>query len=85
MEETISAKRVGGKPGKARFFVVVGKMVSKKAVDRNKIKRRIRVIASSFLKVYSGANISIFVRKGAVKQSFAELKAETLRALKKVV
>ncbi|MDI6733958.1 MAG: ribonuclease P protein component [Patescibacteria group bacterium] len=63
------------------LIIVVGRTVSKKAVLRNKIKRRIRVIAREFLKnpefVYT-----IITKPEITRLNFKELKQEIIKAFK---
>ena len=60
------------KPG---FFVVVGSRVSKKAVERNLIKRRIRAILREISTAPPG-RITIISKSESVKAKFTELKKE---------
>ncbi len=64
-----------------RIGFVVSQKVSKKAVIRNKIKRRIReVIKVNLNKIKSGYDIIFFTKKGIEEKSFSEIKnsVETL-------
>lgn len=53
------------------FCISIPKKELKKAVDRNKLKRRIRVIMASFPK--KPLLVKIFVRKQALYVSYSEL------------
>lgn len=67
-----------------RFAFVVGTKVSKKAVDRNKIKRRLRAIVYKQLgNIMSGVDIVFLVRKEALGASFAKLETQVHEALAK--
>ena len=62
------------------LFITVSKAVSKKATERNKIKRRIRAI----MREITGKNvydISVIAKKELVKASFGELKKEIEKEL----
>ena len=58
---------------KEPLFVVVGKNVSKKATERNTIKRRIRAIMRS-LSAKKTADMTIIAKKEAIRASFNDLK-----------
>ncbi len=58
---------------KKPLFVVVGKNVSKKAVERNTTKRRIRAIIRS-IAAKNTADITIIAKKEAARRSFDDLK-----------
>ncbi|MCX6731554.1 MAG: ribonuclease P protein component [Candidatus Parcubacteria bacterium] len=61
----------------SRFTFVVSSKVAKRAVDRNKIKRRARNIVRKFLpEIKKQINAIIFFRKGAGKMTFSELEKE---------
>jgi ribonuclease P protein component len=62
---------VGGR----RLVIVVGKAVSKKSVDRNLLKRRIRVVMRSFVGEAEN-DFTVIVRPEANKLSFKGLKSE---------
>lgn len=69
-----------------RYGFVVSKKVSKKATERNKIKRRLRaIIQKTEHKAQQGRDIVFMVKKAAVTASFGEIKEETLGALKKIL
>ena len=60
-----------------RIGFVVGQRVSKKAVERNKIKRRLREIAGKYLSgIKSGYDLIFFSKKGIEKQSLKEVRAK---------
>ncbi len=59
------------------FAFVVSSKVARKAVDRNKIKRRARHIIKKMLpKIEKGLGVIIFLKKGAEKMTFSELEKE---------
>jgi ribonuclease P protein component len=68
----------------SRFGFIVSQKVSKKAVIRNKIKRRMRatiVSRKNFIK--KGLDIVFMARRGAERKSFLEIKEEIEFLLKK--
>lgn len=66
------------------FAFVVSSRVAKKAVERNKLKRRVRHIIRKVLpEIKRGLGIIIFFKKGSEKLSFQELEKEILRIFKK--
>ncbi|MDD2646594.1 MAG: ribonuclease P protein component [Patescibacteria group bacterium] len=67
----------------SRFGFVISTKVSKKAVVRNKIKRRMRAIVRlSLSKIKPGYDIMILTRTEIVKLSYAELKSKLELLLK---
>ncbi len=67
-----------------RFSIIVPVKFSKKAVDRNKIRRQIKGIIFSFLKdIESGFGVIFYVKKEAKDIVFEELKKEITTLLKK--
>ena len=67
----------------SRFGFIVSQKVSKKAVLRNKIKRRLRdIIQKNIAKIKKGVDVALIVLPGLEKKSFLETK-ETLDVLLK--
>ena len=67
----------------SRFGFIVSQKVSKKAVLRNKVKRRLRdIIQKNIVKIKKGVDIVLIVLPGLEKKSFLETK-ETLDTLLK--
>jgi len=61
----------------SRFTFVVSSKVAKRAVDRNKIKRRARnIVAKNLNKIKNPINAIIFFKKGVEKLTFAELQKQ---------
>jgi ribonuclease P protein component len=59
------------------FAFVVSSKVAKKAVERNKLKRRARHIIKKMLpKIEKGLGVIIFFKKGVEKMTFSELEKE---------
>ena len=65
----------------SRFGIIVGKNYSKKAVERNKIRRRIREIIKK--ENIQGLDIIIVVMPGA-ENSFEKLKENVKKLFKKI-
>jgi len=64
-----------------RYGIVVSTKVSKFAVERNTLKRKIRNILKDFLLVFSkGFDVVIIVKKNCLKISFSKLK-ESIKEL----
>lgn len=60
-----------------RFGFVVSTKVSKKAVERNRLRRRLREITRKILpKLKSGLDVLVITRPQAAQLSFAELEQE---------
>ena len=73
----LSLKTAPTAENQSRFAFVVSSKVAKKAVDRNKIKRRARNIVQKLLvKIKKQINAIIFFKKGAEKLTFSELEKE---------
>ncbi len=60
---------------KKPLIIVVGKAVSKKAVERNLVKRRISSLVRPLLKK-APLGVTIIAHKGAAEASFDALRAE---------
>jgi len=68
----------------SRFTVIVANKISKQAVVRNKIKRRLReIIKLNFSKLKQNYDIIITAKAPAVIATYAELEKDYLLALKK--
>lgn len=68
----------------SRFGVVVGLKVSKKAVERNLLKRRMReIMKKHLLKVSAGYDIMVLIQKSALGQDFDALESDFLKAIAK--
>jgi ribonuclease P protein component len=67
-----------------RVAVIVGKRISKKAVVRNRIRRRIReIIRHNLDDLVKGYDVALLVQGRAVDMSSDELRSHVLRVLKK--
>lgn len=67
-----------------RVAVIVGKRISKKAVVRNRIRRRIReIIRLNLGDIEKGFDIALLVQNRAVNMSSDDLRSHVLRVLKK--
>lgn len=62
------------------LIINISKKVSKKAVDRNLFKRRIRKIADPYIKE-SDQGLKVIAKPGADKLSFGDLKKEFLNQI----
>ncbi len=59
----------------ARVGLVVSRKVSKKAVQRNKVKRKLReAVRNNIRKIKVGYDLIFFTKKGIEKKSFSEIK-----------
>lgn len=80
----LSLKIVKNDLRNSRFAFVVGLKVSKKAVVRNKIKRRLRhIIKREMPRIKSGIDVSIIALPCLENKDFQELKDITNKLLKK--
>ena len=70
------------KMGHSRFAFVVGKGVSKKAVQRNKIKRRMRAALRVFFsQIKKNTDVIFTVRPSLYKASYAEVEEKIKKLL----
>lgn len=60
------------KAAKPYFYIVIPKKELKRAIDRNVLKRRIKSIFQQF-PTRDGLQITCFVKKEALKQTYVEL------------
>ena len=68
-----------------RFGFVISTKVSKKAPDRNLLKRRMREIIRGGVETIDGGHDFVFIaRKSALNLTFLELKSEITRLLGKI-
>jgi len=76
-------KKIKNSFGFSRFGFIVNKKVSKKAVIRNKTKRRMReTIKSLFSKIEKGWDIVLIAIPGIEKEEFGELEKNIEETLK---
>ena len=69
----------------SRFGIIVSKKIAKKAVIRNKIKRRIREILRNRIKeIDRGYDVVIIPSKEIVDKNYQEIKISLERGLKKI-
>jgi len=69
-----------------RFGIIISTKVSKLAVKRNALKRKIRNILRDFLPVFSkGFDTVIIVKKNCLKISFSKLKESLEKLLLKLI
>ncbi|MEK7464352.1 MAG: ribonuclease P protein component [Patescibacteria group bacterium] len=62
------------------LIVVVGTSVSKKATERNLLKRRVRIIMKPYL-VANRHDFTIILTKEALKRTFNDLKKEIIEQI----
>lgn len=77
-------KKIDNNSEQTRFGFVVSKKVSKKAVIRNKVKRRIRAGVKEFLpQIKQGLDIVFFSKQAVKNKEFGEIKQDIWQLLKK--
>jgi len=81
----IGIKFIKNNGSQTRFTVVVSTKISKKAVERNKIKRRIREIIKKDVIPFAkfSCDIVVMAQKGALALSFEETKSTAISVFKK--
>ena len=68
----------------SRFSFIVGLKISKKAVQRNKIKRRLEeIIRLNFKQIITGFDIIIFINKEIIEKEYIEIEENLIYLLKK--
>lgn len=74
----ITLKKIVSKTSKGRCVIIVGKNVEKKAVERNKIKRRLRAILRPLLaeERKKEQGVRVVARPGIGTTTFRALKQE---------
>lgn len=83
--DILGIKLVANNTEKSRIGFLVGSKVSKKAVVRNLIKRRLRAAISSFLfSLPSGFDIVIIANKKIIEYNFSDIKKVLEINLKKL-
>lgn len=66
-----------------RIGFVVSQKISKKAVERNKIKRKLReTVRANLDKIIPGYDIVFFTKKGIEKEEFSEIKNSVEKLLR---
>ena len=69
----------------SRFGIVVSAKISKKAVERNKIRRRIREVIKKHLPdIKSGYDIVIIARQKILNKKFQEIEKNIISGFKKL-
>jgi len=67
----------------SRFGIIVSNKVSKKAVERNLLKRRIsEIFRLNLAKIKPGVDIAVTISQKMVGLSFEKISEELLRAMK---
>ncbi len=67
-----------------RFSFIVGLKISKKAVQRNKIKRRLEeIIRLNFKQIITGFDIIVFVDKEILEKEYIKIEENLVYLLKK--
>lgn len=69
----------------SRFAIITGLKVSKSAVLRNRIRRRLsEIIRLNILEVKSGYNIVLMIKPRALSQEYKNLKGALIKELSKI-
>ena len=64
--------------------VIVSKKVSKKAVDRNKLKRQYRALLWENKDLLAGNQVLVIVKKEALHQEFENLESDMLQLINRI-
>jgi len=77
-------KTIKNEKENTRFGFIVSKKVSKKAVERNKVKRRMREVVRGLLGfVVPGYDVVFFAKKNILGKNFNEIKKEICALMEK--
>lgn len=69
----------------SRFAVIVDNKVSKKAVIRNKLKRRVReILRKNLSKIPASFDFSVNLKKSALDLTYPQLQAQVLKLFLKI-
>ena len=83
-DEFISLKIVKKKSGDTRFGFIVGQKVSKSAVVRNKIKRRLRAVVEGFVgEVRPGMDVVVMTTPEITTKKTQEIKEKMEKVFRK--
>lgn len=84
-DKTLGVKAASNQLDRNRFGVIVSNKVSKKAVERNKIKRRIReIIKQHATEIKEGVDLAVITLPPSRDKTFAELEASFRQHLKRM-
>lgn len=84
-DQTTGAKAIKNDLKINRFGIIVGRKVSKKACDRNRIKRQIRAIIRKKIDLMkSGSDVLVIVSPEALNKPFSDLEKSVYFNLKKL-
>ncbi len=76
-------KFVANTVGNPRFVIVVSTKVSKRAVDRNKVRRQYREICKEVIPQLPACDIALLVSKPVLTLSFQEMRDRLLKTFAK--
>ena len=81
----LGVKAAANQTGTNRYGIIISSKVSKKATERNKLKRQIRAVLKELdEQLISGYDMAIIVSPAALKQDFKSLKAELVKIFSKL-
>ena len=84
-DEALGLKASKNKLANSRFGFIVSAKISKKAVDRNKIKRQLRqVIRDSIKEIKPGYDVVIITQPAIINKEYKEIKNLVLKSLVKL-
>jgi ribonuclease P protein component len=83
-DKILGIKTTSNNLGVVRFGILISTKVSKKAVERNKVKRRIREILRKNLEKLNNCDIIVITLKGIIKNTYAEIERSIIFQLKRL-
>ncbi len=85
LDPSISSEQVPAVAGQVKFGIVVSKKISKKAVERNRIRRKIyKEVGEILPKIKKGLRVVFLVKKAILEASDEEIKREVEKGLDKI-
>lgn len=66
----------------SRFGIIVSTKVSKRAVDRNKIKRRIReILRINYNNIKQGIDVLVIAKRAVLDKEYRDIESDVLKGL----
>jgi len=80
----VSVKFYPNRLGVARFAVVIGTKVAKRAVVRNRLRRQVREIIKKYLaEMKPGYDVALLIKKEAIGKKSRQIEEELVATLKR--
>jgi ribonuclease P protein component len=83
-DKILGIKAAPNNLGTVRFGILISAKISKKAVERNKVRRRIREVLKKNLEKLDSCDMVIITLKGIIKNTYAEIEQSIVFQLKRL-